>query len=416
MKKWPLILALSLPVFAQVSVTPISRPYVTFVDAAGLPCAQCTLTTDAAGTTMPLATYTDSTGTSTNTNPIVLDAAGGHQIWFGPGAYKLILKSFLGATIWTVDNVKGGGGLGNVCGPAGAIQIANSGVNGFDCDASITINKTAHTLNVGTLPTNHVTIGPLGTPTLWTFDTTSPATACTSIGCTSDGSGTTTPNLLAISTSVAHVLAYSTSIPPGITAITASPSDNSTKPATTAYVQSPGAIAPTTLALNAGTAMTGNQGAGLLLQHSTGSPVTDDCVKFDSFGNTVDTGIPCPTPVVTPVARTCNSNGCYRISPDGTIEEWGVSGPVPTGADQNVVSITFPFALANLTNASLTAVSDGCVDTCGSTTPKNPVGFSMVQGTLTTSGVTFNFTGVTPTGGGGGTLTATIHAHWHLIQ
>lgn len=42
--------------------------------------------------------------------------------------------------------------------------------------------------------------------------------------------------------------------------------------------------------LSGGTAMTGNQGTGLLLQHSTGSITTNDLVKFDASGNTVDAG------------------------------------------------------------------------------------------------------------------------------
>src|SRR6266702_3788653 len=94
---------------AQVPVTPIVQPHMTFVDAAGNPCAGCSLFTYTAGTTTPFPTYTDSLGTSVNPNPIILDASGGPQtpsgssggIWVGRVSYKFILKDALGATIWS---------------------------------------------------------------------------------------------------------------------------------------------------------------------------------------------------------------------------------------------------------------------------------------------------------------------------
>src|SRR6185437_16115648 len=118
--------AISCALANSVPVTPIQNPHVTFVNGAGLPCAGCKLSTFAAGTTTPLATYTDSTGTSSNTNPITLDASGGAFIWLGSSSYKFILKDALGNTIWTVDNVN----AGNLfpCGPANTIQAANGGV------------------------------------------------------------------------------------------------------------------------------------------------------------------------------------------------------------------------------------------------------------------------------------------------
>lgn len=90
---------------AQVSVQPILQPHVTFVNSTGTACAGCSLYTYAAGTTTPLATYTDSTGTSQNTNPIILDASGSATVWMALQAYKFVLKDTLGTTLWTVDNV-----------------------------------------------------------------------------------------------------------------------------------------------------------------------------------------------------------------------------------------------------------------------------------------------------------------------
>jgi hypothetical protein len=131
----------------------------------------------------PTPTYTDSTGAVQNTNPIVLDASGSANIWVGFASLKLVVQDTTGATIWTVDNVPGAGNSAP-CGPANAIQIANSTVSGFDCDSRITINKLIHSINVGgALPANHFTLtnnSPITTP--WTLDVTTKGTAAKSIG------------------------------------------------------------------------------------------------------------------------------------------------------------------------------------------------------------------------------------------
>jgi hypothetical protein len=58
-----------------------------------------------AGTTTPQATYVDSTGTSPNTNPVVLNANGEADVWLGSNqTYKFVLKDLSGVVIWTVDN------------------------------------------------------------------------------------------------------------------------------------------------------------------------------------------------------------------------------------------------------------------------------------------------------------------------
>lgn len=287
-----LLFALLSPMAYAVPVAPILQPRVTFVNASGGPCAGCKLSSFAAGTTTPLATYTDSSGISVNTNPITLDASGGAFIWLGNSSYKFILKDPLGATIWTVDMVPGGGGIGGICGPAGAIQIANGAVNGLTCDASITINTTNHTVNVGTLPASHVTIVALGTPTSWNFDTTTPDTARLSLNAGQVGAGAI--NQIAVYAAAGTSIAGASALPAGVTVITQAPGDNSLNPASTAYVALPGPINPTTLSIAAGTAMTGNQGSGLLIQHSTGTATPGDVVVFDATGNTTDGG---PAPV-----------------------------------------------------------------------------------------------------------------------
>jgi hypothetical protein len=66
----------------------------------------------AAGTTTPATTYTSSSGTTANTNPIVLDANGRvpYEIWWTPGSsYKFVLTDALGNSVsnGTWDNVIG---------------------------------------------------------------------------------------------------------------------------------------------------------------------------------------------------------------------------------------------------------------------------------------------------------------------
>jgi hypothetical protein len=67
--------------------------------------------TYAAGTTTPAVTYTSYTGVTAHTNPIVLNAAGrvpGGEIWIVAGEnYKFVLKTSVGVTIATYDNIGG---------------------------------------------------------------------------------------------------------------------------------------------------------------------------------------------------------------------------------------------------------------------------------------------------------------------
>jgi len=77
-----------------------------FFDNNGAILSNGTLSTFSAGTSTPVATYTDSTGVTPNTNPIVLNARGEANVWVLPNvAYKFLLKDSLGNTIYTVDNV-----------------------------------------------------------------------------------------------------------------------------------------------------------------------------------------------------------------------------------------------------------------------------------------------------------------------
>ena len=71
----------------------------------GVPIANGFVYTYAAGTTTPLATYTDADGTYPNTNPIELDAYGVADVWLGSSAYKFVVQDATYAECYTVDNV-----------------------------------------------------------------------------------------------------------------------------------------------------------------------------------------------------------------------------------------------------------------------------------------------------------------------
>lgn len=77
-----------------------------FFDANGNPLAGGKLYTYAAGTTTPLATYTDASGGTPNTNPIILDSRGEANVWLGASTYKFVLTTSTNVEVWTVDNVQ----------------------------------------------------------------------------------------------------------------------------------------------------------------------------------------------------------------------------------------------------------------------------------------------------------------------
>jgi hypothetical protein len=80
-------------------------PKMQFFTAAGVPLVGGKLFTYASGTTTPLATYTDSTGNTTNANPVILDSRGEANVWFGPSRYTLLLKDSLDNLIWTAAGI-----------------------------------------------------------------------------------------------------------------------------------------------------------------------------------------------------------------------------------------------------------------------------------------------------------------------
>lgn len=58
-----------------------------------------------AGSSTPQNTYSDSSGSTPNTNPVVLDANGEAEVWLGTGAYKFLIQDMNAVEQYTIDNV-----------------------------------------------------------------------------------------------------------------------------------------------------------------------------------------------------------------------------------------------------------------------------------------------------------------------
>ena len=92
-----------------VNLSPIGNGQQ-FFDNTGLPLNGGLIYTYQAGSTTPLATYTDVNGTVANSNPIVLDSSGRppNEVWLTYGFfYKFVVKTSAGVTLGTYDNLYG---------------------------------------------------------------------------------------------------------------------------------------------------------------------------------------------------------------------------------------------------------------------------------------------------------------------
>jgi hypothetical protein len=98
-----------------VNLSPIGNGQQ-FFDNTGLPLNGGLIYTYQAGSTTPLATYTDVNGTVANSNPIVLDSSGRlpTEVWLTYGFnYKFVVQTSAGITLGTYDNLYGIIGVAN---------------------------------------------------------------------------------------------------------------------------------------------------------------------------------------------------------------------------------------------------------------------------------------------------------------
>lgn len=100
---------------AQTTVLLAPLPQLQFFDQSGRPLAFGCVFTYENNSTTPLATFTDYTGATQNTNPVILSAGGSANIWIQAGvSYAFRVKSaggsncFSGSTLYTVNGIGGG--------------------------------------------------------------------------------------------------------------------------------------------------------------------------------------------------------------------------------------------------------------------------------------------------------------------
>jgi microcystin-dependent protein len=129
-----------------VNLSPIGNGFQ-FFTTTGIPLAGGKIYTYQAGSSTPLATYTDNTGATANANPIVLGTDGrpATEVWLTYGFnYKFILKTADDTTIQTYDNLYGIIGTQPATGatiPAGLISMWSGSIGSIPsgwylCDGS----------------------------------------------------------------------------------------------------------------------------------------------------------------------------------------------------------------------------------------------------------------------------------------
>jgi hypothetical protein len=124
-----------------------------FFDDNGVPLAGGLLYTYQAGTSSNLTTYTSSSGSVANSNPIVLDSGGRvpNEIWLiGGDSYKFVLENSVSVVIGTWDNIPGANSI------AYPVTVANGGTG------TNTLTANAVMLGNGVNPPQFVTAGVSG--------------------------------------------------------------------------------------------------------------------------------------------------------------------------------------------------------------------------------------------------------------
>jgi hypothetical protein len=101
---------------------PILSPVFAWFTSAGQPASGYKLNTYFAGTSTPQATYTDSTLTTPNANPVVLNSQGYAPVWIGTSTFKFVLTDASNNIVWTADNVSQAGGGGGGGGTSSASE------------------------------------------------------------------------------------------------------------------------------------------------------------------------------------------------------------------------------------------------------------------------------------------------------
>lgn len=134
----------------MAQLTPSPKQQIFGTD--GAPLVGGKIYTYAAGTSTPIATYTDSGAGTANTNPIILDSYGQANIWLlDTVSYKFVVKDATDVLLYTVDNITVPADLNSFASPPPiGSTTPNTGAFTTLSATSLTLTgTTASKLNVG---------------------------------------------------------------------------------------------------------------------------------------------------------------------------------------------------------------------------------------------------------------------------
>jgi hypothetical protein len=261
------------------------------------------LYTYSAGSTSPLTTYTSSTATALNPNPIILDSAGRvpAEVWVNSSSIaKFVLKDANDVLIGTWDNIPSLVSSLNLTGVNNGVVYFNS-VGTFSSGTNLTFDGTnLGVAGAATVGTNLNVAGPSALTGNVTASGALSVTGATTLNGALTTYGTATfGGTLSVAGNVINTLnvtgtlttSGTTTLATGST-LTASPStsDNSTKIATTAYVQSSPRISKAWVTFNGTTgairssynvsSVTRNSVGNYTINFTTPFSTADYCVVF----------------------------------------------------------------------------------------------------------------------------------------
>lgn len=147
----------------MASLTPTPKQQIYGSD--GNPLVGGKIYTYAAGTTTPLATYTDAGAGTANTNPIILNSLGQANIWLGSSSYKFSVYTSADVLLYTVDNI-------NAPLDAAGLALALSSPTPIGNTAPNTGAFTTLTATTGTITTLGATTGNITTVNATTVNAT----------------------------------------------------------------------------------------------------------------------------------------------------------------------------------------------------------------------------------------------------
>lgn len=135
-----------------------------FDDDNGNPLTNGRLYSYIAGSTTPVDTFTDASGSTTNDNPIVLNARGEANVWLSDQVvYKFVLEDSLGNEIYSVDNVRVSGGSVGGTSSDELVKVSLADVTaGYLADKLVAGNKIIlTTLGTGSLESLRISLDDL---------------------------------------------------------------------------------------------------------------------------------------------------------------------------------------------------------------------------------------------------------------